>query len=61
MPKIYSNRSIYWVGFMAFSDYFTHSELSQSSKCNKRELLRKKPPDHLQAELGFVTSGLSIG
>ena len=37
---------------MACQDYFTHFELSQSSKGGaKRGGPREKPPDHPQAEL----------
>ena len=42
---------LFYLGFMARQDYFTHFEPSQSVGGVKTGDPREKPPDHPQAEL----------
>lgn len=44
---------IFYLGFTARQDYFTHFEPSQSLGGAKTGDPREKPPDHPQAELGL--------
>ena len=44
-------RNIFYLGFTAHQDYFTHFEPSQSVGEAKTGDPREKPPDHQQAEL----------
>ena len=43
---------IFYLGFTALQDYFTHFQLSQLLGGKKTGVPREKPPDHPKAELG---------
>ena len=44
---------LFYLGFTARQDYFTHFEPSQALGGAKTGDLEKKPPDHSKAELGL--------
>ena len=52
---------LFYLGFTARQDYFTHFEPSQSLGGVRMGDPREKTPDHPQAELGLSRVSLELG